>query len=196
MSINLQKGQRISLTKDNPNLSKVMVGLGWDPIKKSGGGFLGLGGGSVNIDCDASVIMLDSNEKFSELVYYGNLKSSNDSVKHSGDNLTGEGEGDDEQIVVDISKLPAHISKLIFVVNIYDCVNRKQDFGLIQNAFIRLVNMGNNQEISKFNLSESYSGKTALILGELYRHNTEWKFNALGEATTDISVSSMANKYK
>ncbi|SHK30258.1 TerD family protein [Tepidibacter formicigenes] len=200
MAISLQKGQRIDLTKGNPGLSKIMVALGWDPAKKSAGGFLGslFGGGTSAIDCDASVLMLNENGKLAnknDLIYFGNLKSKCASVKHSGDNLTGDGDGDDEQIFVELSKVPSNIHKLVFVVNIYDCVRRKQDFGHIGNAFIRIVNLSNNQEITRFNLTDDYSGKTTLIVGEVYRHNGEWKFAAIGEGTTDTSLSEISRRY-
>ncbi|MFZ5969332.1 MAG: TerD family protein [Bacillota bacterium] len=203
MSINLQKGQRVDLTKGNAGLAKLMVGLGWDPVKKGGGGgLLGslFGGGSApNVDCDASVLMLNEQGKFNrkeDIIYFGNLKSTCGSVRHTGDNLTGDGDGDDEQIHVDLSLVPPHIHKLVFVVNIYDCVRRKQDFGLIQNAFIRVVNMSNNQELVRFNLTDNYAGKTTLMVGEIYRHGGEWKFAALGEGTIDASLSEIAAKYR
>ncbi|TKI58173.1 TerD family protein [Brevibacillus antibioticus] len=198
--ISLQKGQKIDLTKGNAGLSKVLVGLGWDPVKKSGGLLSGLfgGGGQANIDCDASVIMLNENGKFSKetnLVYFGNKRSGCGSVNHSGDNLTGEGEGDDEQISVELSRVPSDVHKLIFVVNIYDCVSRRQDFGMIGNAYIRIMNPSSRQELCKFNLTENYSGKTSLIVGELYRHSGEWKFAAIGEGTTDTSISQLVRRY-
>jgi stress response protein SCP2 len=198
MSVSLQKGQKVDLTKGNAGLTKIIVGLGWDPVKK--GGFFGgiLGGKETEIDCDASAIMLNSNNKLGKkenVVYFGNLKDQAGSVKHSGDNLTGDGDGDDEQIQVDLSKIPNDVEHLVFVVNIYDCQRRKQDFGLIQNAFIRVTNGANNQEVLKFNLSESYAGRTALIAGEVYRYNNEWKFAAIGEATNDISLSELVKRY-
>ncbi|HBV96443.1 MAG: stress protein [Peptococcaceae bacterium BICA1-7] len=203
MLINLQKGQKVDLTKTNPGLNKIMVGLGWDPVKSGGGGggILGglFGGGSAQtIDCDASVYMLDANQKLAQkknLIYFGNLGSPCGSVRHSGDNLTGQGDGDDEQIHVDLSKVPADVHRLVFVVNIYDCVKRKQHFGMIRNAFIRVVSSANGQELCKFNLSEGYDGKTSLITGEVYRHNGEWKFAALGEATTDPGLESLTRRY-
>lgn len=202
MGINLQKGQRIDLTKGNAGLSRIMVGLGWDPVQQGGGGLLGglFGGGSknANIDCDASVLMLDSNGKLQgkqNLIYFGNLRSRCGSVVHTGDNLTGDGDGDDEQIIVELGLVPANIHKLVFVVNIYDCVRRKQDFGMIQNAFIRVVNASNQQEIIRYNLTDNYAGKTSLIVGEIYRHNGEWKFAAIGEGTHDASLSEIVKKY-
>ncbi|MBF8982413.1 TerD family protein [Lutibacter sp. B2] len=200
MGINLTKGQRIDLTKGNAGLSQIMVGLGWDAAQnKSGGLFGGLFGSKAeDIDCDASVLMLDENGKFSkkqDLIYFGNLKSACGSVVHTGDNLTGDGDGDDEQIIVELNKVPSTIHKLVFVVNIYDCIRRKQDFGLIRNAFIRIVNGSNKQEIIRYNLSDDYVGKTSLIVGELYRHNTEWKFAAIGEGTHDASLSEIVKRY-
>lgn len=200
MSVNLQKGQKVDLTKGNSGLSKIIVGLGWDPVASSGKGVFGsiFGKSSANVDCDASVLMLDVNNKLQSLkdiVYFGKQASDCGSVKHSGDNLTGDGDGDDEQIQVDLSKIPAHIGRLVFIVNIYDAVNRKQHFGMIQNAFIRVFNALNNQELVKFNLTDKYSDMTALITGEIYRYNNEWKFAAIGEGTKDASIKSIAQKY-
>lgn len=202
MTVNLQKGQRVSLTKEDNSLSKIMVGLGWNPVSQSGGKgvFGGLFGGSApNIDCDSSVFMLDENNKVkskSDIIYFGNLKSKCGSVKHMGDNLTGEGEGDDEQIMIDLSLIPNNIHKLVFVVNIYSCVKRKQHFGMIENAFIRIANLENNKEMIRFNLTDEYAGKTALYVAEIYRHGNEWKFNAVGEGDDSTSVSEMLNRYK
>lgn len=202
MAINLVKGQKIDLTKGRSSLSSVMVGLGWDPVKKSGGGglFGGLmgGGKGADVDCDASVLLLDENGKLQSkqnLVYFGNKKSQDGSVVHSGDNLTGAGEGDDETINVNLSAISPSVHRLVFVVNIYQAVQRKQDFGLIQNAFIRLVDNGTREELIHYNLTENYAGKTSLIPGELYRHGSEWKFSAVGEGTLDADISSIANKY-
>ncbi|MCT4621044.1 MAG: TerD family protein [Marinisporobacter sp.] len=202
MAINLQKGQRIDLTKSNPGLSKIMIGLGWDPVEqKNTGGFLsGLfgGGKAPEIDCDASVLMLDNNGKLArkqDLIYFGNLRSTCGSVVHSGDNLTGGGAGDDEQIFVTLGMVPNNIQRMVFVVNIYDCIRRKQDFGLIKNAFIRVVNGGDMKEIIRYNLSDEYAGKTTLIVGEIYRHNGDWKFGAIGEGTNDASLSEIVKKY-
>lgn len=200
MGINLVKGQKINLSKDNAGLSKILVGLGWDEAGKKSSGILGslFGSKQASIDCDASVLMLDQNGKLGKkenLIYFGNLKSKDQSVIHQGDNLTGEGEGDDEQIFVDLNNVPAHISKLVFVVNIYDCVKKRQHFGMIKNAFIRVVNVSGNIELLKYNLSDNYSDKTALIAGEIYRHGSEWKFNAIGEASNDTSLGQIVNKY-
>lgn len=204
MGISLEKGQRVDLVKNGDSISKVMVGLGWDPVSQDKGkGFFAsiFGGGSgsgYNIDCDASILMLDENDKLrsmENLIYFGNLKSKCGSVRHTGDNLTGEGDGDDEQILVDLSRIPQHINKLVFVVNIYDCIKRAQDFGMIKNAYIRVVNSANKREMVKYNLSDNYSGKTALITGEIYRHNGGWKFVAVGEGTNDASLKAISKKY-
>ncbi|WP_066368298.1 TerD family protein [Neobacillus fumarioli] len=199
MAINLQKGQRIDLTKSNPGLSKILVGLGWDPVQSGGSFFSSIfGGGNANIDCDASVIMLGENDRLrnnKDVIYFGNLRSADGSVQHSGDNLTGDGDGDDEQIMVDLSRVPSYIQKLVFVVNIYDCVKRRQHFGMIRNAFIRVVNPSTDQELVHYNLSDDYSGKTSLIAGEIYRHGTEWKFAAIGHGTNASSLSEIVRSY-
>ncbi|CUB14922.1 Stress response protein SCP2 [Bacillus safensis] len=199
MAITLEKGQRIDLTKGKAGLTNILVGLGWDPVSQ-GGGFLGKlfgGGGGADVDCDASVLML-KNDKFTEnkdLIYFGNLKSKCGSVEHTGDNLTGEGDGDDEQVLVNLSKVPGNVNKLVFVVNIYDALRRNQHFGMIQNAYIRIVDRSNNQELVKYNLKEDYAGKTSLIVGELYRHENEWKFAALGNGTNDAKLADITRNY-
>ena len=202
MGVNLQKGQKVDLTKGNAGLSRIMVGLGWDPVIQSkGGGILGglFGGGkSEEYDLDASVFLLDENDKImsnKDIIYFGNLKSQCGSIQHTGDNLTGSGDGDDEQIIVELNQVPERISKIVFVVNIYDCIKRKQDFGQIENAFIRIVDH-NGTEIIKYNLTDNYSGKTALVTGEIYRHDGEWKFAAIGEGTNDMSITDMSKRYK
>lgn len=129
------------------------------------------------------------------VIYFGNLKSRCGGVVHTGDNLTGEGDGDDEQILIDLAKVPAQINKLVFVVNIYDCVRRKQDFGMIQNAFIRVVDQSNREELVTYNLRDNYSGKTSLIAAEIYRQDGEWKFAAVGEGTNDTKIGDIVNRY-
>ena len=196
MSINLVKGQKIDLTKNNSGLKKLVVGLGWDPVKQGKKGFFGLGSSAPDVDVDASVIMLRNDKLVSkeDLVYFGNKNSRCGGVIHTGDNLTGGGDGDDEQILIDLSKITQDVNKIIFVTNIYECIKRKQSFGMIENAFIRIAD-DSNKNIAMFNLTEDYNGKTALIVGELYRHNSEWKFNAIGEGTQDTSLSDMLRKY-
>lgn len=201
MSINLSKGQRIDLTKGNAGLNNILVGLGWDPAEKpKSGGLLGglFGGGkAAEVDCDASVIMLQNdhlkNQK--DVIYFGNLTSLKGAVKHTGDNLTGEGDGDDEQILVQLKSIPAEYNRLVFVVNIYDAVKRNQHFGMIKNAFIRIVDQATNRELLKYNLSESYVDQRTLITGEIYRHGDEWKFAAIGTGTTDGSLSETLKQY-
>lgn len=199
MAINLVKGQKVDLTKSNVGLNKIMVGLGWDPVN-SGKGFLSslFGGGNKAIDCDASAIMLGAEDQLlsiKDVIYFGNLVHASNSVKHMGDNLTGDGDGDDEQIFIELSHIPAQIEKIVFVVNIYDCINRKQDFGMIRNAFIRIVDHATHKELIRFNLTDNYSGSTALVVGEVYRHNGEWKFAAIGNGTKDPSLKSIIDRY-
>jgi stress response protein SCP2 len=189
MSINLEKGQRISLEKDGGGvLKKVIVGLGWD-----------VADGGPEIDCDASAILCGANGKITDkkdVVFYNNKNHPSGSVYSTGDNRTGEGEGDDEQLIVDLSKVSMQYEKIVFVVTIYEASKRKQDFGQINNAFIRIVDADTNKEIMKYNLSEKYPGKTAMIFGEIYRKDGAWKFTALGQATEDGSIVEMASRYK
>jgi len=174
MPISLQKGQKVDLTKGNPGLKHLRIGLGWDVNKYDGGG---------DFDLDATVFMLGENGKVpssDEFVFYGNLVHKSGSVQHMGDNLTGEGEGDDEQIQVDLSKVPAEIKKVAFAVTIYESETRKQNFGQVSNAFIRIVDVDKNEELVRYDLGEDFSIETAVVVGELYNHNNEWKFNAIG----------------
>lgn len=189
MSVNLIKGQKINLSKEVSGLKKVIVGLGWDAVKK------GFFKSAPNIDCDAFAIILGANDKYKDVVYYGHRQSENNCVYHHGDNLTGEGDGDDEQITVDLANISDSVEKIVFVVNIYDCERRKQDFGMIKNAFIRLVDASTGKEICKYNLSENYDGKTAMIFAEVYKKNNEWKFNAIGQGTTDGSIGELTTRY-
>lgn len=200
MSVSLQKGQKVNLSKESAGLSKVMVGLGWDEAEQTGGGgFLSalFGGKKQDIDCDASALLLKNGKLAGteDLVYFGNLKHKSGTVKHMGDNLTGAGEGDDEQILVDLAHVPAEYDRIVIVVNIYQAVKRNQHFGMIKNAFIRLVDDRNNKEICKYNLTESYPGMTAMIFGEIYRHNGEWKFSAIGQGTNDPGLGELAKRY-
>lgn len=190
MSVSLVKGQKISLSKEVNGLSKVTVGLGWDAAKK------GLFGAKYDIDCDASAIILDDNNRYKNVVYYGSRSAENNCVFHHGDNLTGDGAGDDEQITVDLAHMPQDVGKIIFVVNIYGSESRKQDFGMIKNAFIRLVDAKTNKEICRYDLSENYEGMTAMIFAEVYKKDNEWKFNAVGQGTKDGSISELTRRYK
>ena len=174
MAVSLQKGQKVDLTKGNPGLSKIVVGLGWDTNKYDGG---------LDFDLDAAAFLLEGNGKVSsdgDFIFYNNLKHSSGSVEHLGDNLTGEGEGDDEQIKVDLANVPAAIEKIDFTVTIHEAEERKQNFGQVSNAFIRIVDETNNKELIRYDLGEDFSVETAVVVGELYRNGGEWKFNAVG----------------
>lgn len=199
MSISLTKGQKVSLTKENSTLDKVVIGLGWDQVQAQKGGILGglFSSKPADIDCDASAILLQNGKLAdkSDLVYFGNLRHKSGAIQHMGDNLTGAGDGDDEQVIVELSKVPAEYDRIVLVVNIYQAVQRHQSFGMITNAFIRLVDAKTNQEMCKYNLSESYDGMTAMIFGEVYRHGNEWKFNAIGQATTDPGLGELIRRY-
>ena len=201
MAINLQKGQKINLTKsDGSKLSKIMVGLGWDEAEqpKSSGFFSSIfGSKGDNIDCDASVLVCKDGKFRDEddIVFFGNLTHNSGAVKHMGDNLTGEGEGDDEQIFVDLNKLPPQYDRLIFVVNIYKAIDRKQHFGMIKNAFIRIVDVDNRTELCRYNLSDNYDGMLAMVAGEVYRKNGDWKFNAIGNGTKDSSLKELVHRF-
>jgi stress response protein SCP2 len=194
MSISLQKGQKVNLSKEKAGLSQVMVGLGWDEVEQKRGFFAPK---PQPIDCDASAILLQNGKLVGkqDLIYFGNLSHKSGTVQHMGDNLTGAGEGDDEQILVDLARMPSEYDRIVIVVNIYQAYQRKQHFGLIRNAFIRLVDAKTNQEICKYDLSEDYSGMTAMIFGEIYRRDGEWKFNAIGQGTKDPGLGELANRY-
>ncbi len=195
MSVNLQKGQKVDLTKGNSGLRRVMAGLGWDAAGQTGGFF---GGRTQNIDCDAIAFLLNSDGKLessADVVFFNNLRHMSGCVLHQGDNLTGEGEGDDEQIMVDLANLPQKYERIVILVSIYKATDRNQHFGMINNAFIRLVNADNNKELCIYNLSENYSGMTALVFGELYRYKGEWKFNAVGQPLQVWSVAQLAERY-
>ena len=174
MPINLTKGQKVDLTKGNPGIKKLMVGLGWDVNAYDSG---------ADFDLDAAAFMLGDNGKCpteKEFIFYGNLTHPSDALKHMGDNLTGEGDGDDEQIFVDLEKVPASVSKIAFMVTIYEAESRGQNFGQVSNAYIRIVDEGTGQELIHYDLGEDFSIETAVVVGELYKHNGEWKFNAIG----------------
>ena len=173
MPVNLSKGQKVDLTKGNPGLNSIMVGLGWDVNAFDSG---------ADFDLDAAAFMTGANGKCpgaQEFIFYGNLEHSTGSVKHLGDNLTGAGDGDDEQMIIDLSKIPANIEKIAFTVTIYDAENRRQNFGQVSNAFIRVVDNANGTELIRYDLGEDFSIETAVVVAELYRYNGEWKFNAI-----------------
>ena len=174
MTINLSKGQKIDLTKSNPSLKRAVIGLGWDTNKYSGGG---------DFDLDASAFLVGSNGKTNndlDFIFYNNLEHSTGSVIHTGDNRTGEGDGDDEKLIIEFAKVPSDIDKIAITVTIYDAIARAQNFGQISNAFVRVVNEETNEEILRYDLSEDFSVETALVFCEIYRNNGEWKFSAVG----------------
>jgi tellurium resistance protein TerD len=174
VSVTLTKGGNVSLSKQAPGLAAVVVGLGWDPRTTTGADF----------DLDASAIILDMNGRVlsdSHFVFFNNLKSPDGSVEHMGDNLTGGGEGDDEQIKVNLTAVPAEVGKITFPVSIYEADQRQQNFGQVRNAFIRIVNQADNSEIARYDLTEDAATETAMIFGEIYRSFGEWKFRAVGQ---------------
>lgn len=186
--INLSKGQKIDLTKTNPGLTNVIVGLGWDTNRYSGG---------EDFDLDASAFIVDGNGKaFNEksFIFYNNLQSEEGSVIHTGDNRTGDGDGDDEQMLVKLPLVPSIVQKIVFTVTIHDADQRKQNFGQVSNAFIRIVNEETNEEIIRYDLGEDFSIETALVVGELYRHGSEWKFNAIGSGFQG-GLASLINEF-
>ena len=174
MAITLSKGQKVSLTKGNPGLKHIVVGLGWDTNKYDGG---------FDFDLDSAAFLLDENGKVNadtDFVFYNNLKHSSGAVEHLGDNLTGEGDGDDEQVKVDLSLVPQNISKIAFTVTIHEALERRQNFGQVSNSYVRVIDEDTNKELLNYELGEDFSIETAIVVCEIYRHNGEWKFNALG----------------
>jgi stress response protein SCP2 len=195
MVIVVQKGQDVDLTMKYAGLSRLLIGLGWDTKKPEP---FSENSSIKTIDCDASVLMLNAESKLSskdDIVYFRNLYSQRKCVQHLGDNRTGNGEGDAEQILIDLNWIPKSVYKLLFVITIYECEQRGHDFGLIQNAFFRIMNLVNCQEVIRFNLKEDYKGKTALLVGEIYRDNGDWKFNAIGQGTYDQSLFQVAKRF-
>lgn len=174
MGITLTKGQKVDLTKGNPGLKKLIIGLGWD-LNKYDGGF--------DFDLDTAAFLVGDNGRVTgdlDFVFYNNLRHTSGAVEHLGDNRTGQGDGDDEQIMVDISKMPANISRVAFTVTIHDAQERRQNFGQVSNSYIRVINPENNEEMVKYELGEDFSIETAIVVGEIYKHNGEWKFSAAG----------------
>ncbi|ONI46490.1 stress protein [Candidatus Epulonipiscium fishelsonii] len=196
MVANLETGQKVSLQKDNEELSKLIIGLGWDQIKtKKKGLFAFLL--ETPIDCDASVFMLQDDKLHSkkDIVCFKRLCHYSNSVLHTGDNLTGAGDGDDEQIIISLDGIPESYNRGIFVVNIYRAQQRKQHFGMIHNAFIRIVDATTNIEMYRYNLTEDYTNMTAMIFGEIHREDNGWKFNAIGKGTYDLGIDEIAKRY-
>ncbi len=187
MAVTLSKGQNVSLSKTDPSLKHILIGLGWDARSSDGQDF----------DLDASVFMTAESGKVPSddyFVFYNQLKSPCGSVQHTGDNLTGDGDGDDESVIVELEKVPANIKSLFITVTIHDAETRRQNFGQVSNAFVRLVNHETGQEVLRFDLSEDYSTETAMVFGEVYRHNGDWKFRAIGQGYTG-GLLALCNQY-
>jgi len=174
MAISLSKGQKVDLTKGNPGLEKVVIGLGWDVNKYDGGN---------DFDLDSSVFLLGENGKVTseaDFVFYNNTTGSNGAVVHTGDNRTGAGDGDDEQVIIDLKAVSSNIQRITFTITIHDGEARNQNFGQVSNSYVRILNEATNEELIRYDLGEDFSIETALVVGELYRHNNEWKFSAIG----------------
>jgi tellurium resistance protein TerD len=187
MSVSLSKGGNVSLSKEAPGLTNILVGLGWDDRSTDGADF----------DLDASAIMLNDGDKVvsdQHFIFFNNLKSPDGSVEHTGDNLTGEGEGDDEALKVNLAGVPPEVQKIVFPVSIYEAESRSQNFGQVRNAFIRIVNDSNATEIARYDLSEDASTETAMVFGEVYRNGAEWKFRAVGQGWT-TGLAGIAKDY-
>ncbi|RDY23788.1 TerD family protein [Romboutsia maritimum] len=174
MGITLAKGQKVDLTKKNPGLKNILIGLGWDTNKYDGG---------YDFDLDTAAFLVDSNNKVTndgDFIFYNNLKHNSGAVEHLGDNRTGQGDGDDEQILVNLASVPQDVNKVAFTVTIHEALERRQNFGQVSNSYIRVLNKDTNEELIKYELGEDFSIETAVVVAEIYRHNGEWKFNALG----------------
>lgn len=179
MAVSLSKGQKVDLTKTNPGLSEVIIGLGWDTNKYDGG---------QEFDLDASVFLLNGQGKVRDdldFVFFNNKEGGSGSVVHSGDNRTGEGDGDDETIYINLLTVPTDVEKISFSITIHEASQRNQNFGQVSNAYVRIINKVTNEEVIRYDLGEDFSIETAIVAGELYRHNGEWKFNAVGAGYKD-----------
>lgn len=187
MGISLNKGGNLSLSKTDPTLKNILVGLGWDARPTAGADF----------DLDASAFMVKDDGKVrsdADFIFYNQLRSSCGSVEHTGDNLTGAGDGDDESLIVHLDKVPSDIQRIIVTVTIHDADSRRQNFGQVSNAFIRIVNKDNNNEVARFDLSEDASVETAMVFGEIYKHGGEWKFKAVGQGYAG-GLGALARQY-
>ena len=188
MPVNLQKGQKVSLTKENPGLNNVLVGIGWDVNRFDTGG---------DFDLDSAAFMLTDTGRVSnqdDFIFYANLTHPSGSVRHMGDNLTGAGDGDDEQIKIELSKVPANITRIAFTVTIYAAEERRQNFGQVSNAYVRIVDESNGVELLRYDLGEDFSIETAAVFGELYKNGAEWKFNAIGSGYQG-GLAALCNNY-
>ena len=188
MAISLVKGQKIDLTKGNPSLKKVIIGLGWDTNRYSGG---------YDFDLDASVFLVGSNGRTNhdeDFIFYNNLKSRNEAVIHTGDNRTGEGAGDDEQILLEFAKMPVDVDKMAVTVTIHEALQRGQNFGQVSNAYVRVINEDTNEEVLRYDLGEDFSIETAIVVCEIYRSGSDWKFSAVGSGFQG-GLAALCNNY-
>lgn len=185
MAVSLTKGQGVNLKKEAPNLKRVLIGLGWDPVKN----FLGIG---PDMDIDASVICIDISGRLESVVYYGDLRHRSGAIKHYGDNLTGEGDGDDEQIEILLDDLPTNIERLAVIINIYQAYSRGQHFGKVKNCFVHAFDMDTGKELVRYDVDGNFNGKTGIFVADIYRQNGEWKFEAIGEGVKVKNIDEMA----
>jgi tellurium resistance protein TerD len=188
MAISLSKGQKVDLTKSNPGLTNITIGLGWDTNKYDGG---------KDFDLDSSVFLLNAAGKCGsekDFIFFNNLEGGNGSVVHAGDNLTGAGDGDDEQVKISLANVPAAVEKIAFTITIHDAEQRSQNFGQVSNSYVRIVNDANSEEMIRYDLGEDFSIETAVVVGELYRHGNEWKFSAIGSGYQG-GLASLVNDY-
>ncbi len=182
MAVKLTKGQGVNLKKEAPNLKRVLIGLGWDPVKSLFGS---------DMDIDASVICIDENGQYESVVYYGELKHRSGAIKHYGDNLTGDGDGDDEQIEINLDKVPENIKKLAIIINIYSAYSRRQNFGKVKNCFVHASDLDSGKELVRYDVDGNFDGKTGIFVADIYRHNGEWKFKAIGEGVKVADIKEM-----
>lgn len=183
MAVKLTKGQGVNLKKDAPNLKRVLIGLGWDPVKV----FFG----SPNMDIDASIICIDTMGKLEDVVYYGNLTHHSGAIKHYGDNLTGDGDGDDEQIEIQLDRVPAYINRLSIIINIYSAYCRHQHFGKVKNCFVHVSDLDTGKELVSYDIDGNFNHQTGIFVADLYRHKGEWKFKAIGEGVKVAEIKEM-----
>lgn len=182
MSVKLTKGQGVNLKKEAPNLKRILIGLGWDPVEESR---------EPNMDIDASIICIDENNRHESTIYYGRLEHRSGAIKHYGDNLTGDGDGDDEQIEIKLDEVPVKISRLAVIINIYSAYSRRQHFGKVKNCFVHADDIDSGKELVRYDVDGNFDGKTGIFVADIYRHNGEWKFKAIGEGVKVADIDEM-----
>lgn len=182
MAVKLTKGQGVDLKKETPNLKRVLIGLGWDPVESLF---------AFDMDIDASVICIDENGQCESIVYYNKLRHRSGAIKHYGDNLTGDGDGDDEQIEIDLDKLPVNIKKLMIIINIYGAYRRRQNFGKVRNCFVHAFDLDSGKELVRYDIDGNFKGKTGIFVADIYHHNDEWIFEAIGEGVRVKDIKEM-----